>query len=115
MVKLGITPNFDDSQRVSPFFDEFVSPFYVKTPIDGFDNPFRNKILITDFLSPFFKKIFFVGRLIFNRNNNKKLKRQLNLFNVNFLKQMYIFFLIITIFIYLALPMLRFTYISLQP
>ena len=58
MVKLGITPNFDDSQRVSPFFDEFVSPFYVKTPIDGFDNPFRNKILITDFLSPFFKKIF---------------------------------------------------------
>ena len=69
MAKLRIFPNSDDDPilvtclGVRPrlmypflglaFFDGFVSPFYVKTPNDGFDNPFRNKILITDFLSPF--------------------------------------------------------------
>ena len=58
MVKLGIIPNSNDCQRLSPFFDGFVSPFQPNSTNDGFDKPFRNKILIMDFLSPFFKKFF---------------------------------------------------------
>ena len=54
MVKLGITSNFD-GQRLSSFFDEFVSPLRSNTVNNGFVKPLRIKILTTDLLSPFGK------------------------------------------------------------
>ena len=51
----------------------FLTNLSAPSPNDEFNKPFRNKIL-TDFLTASLKKFFLRGRLVFNKNNNKKLK-----------------------------------------